>query len=64
MYERVTDMENFFKRNCWIQGYPVYKEIGKAVVGEALVCKREPENTSDRYAVTVKKEGTITGHLS
>ena len=28
------------------------------------MCEREPENTSDRYVVAVKKEGTIMGHLS
>ena len=35
----------------------------EAAVGEALVCEREPENTFDRYAVAVKKEGTIIGDL-
>ena len=33
------------------------------VVGELLVCERDPENASDRYAVAVKKEGTIMGHF-
>ena len=28
-----------------------------------MICEREPENASDRYAVAVKKEGTIIGHL-
>ena len=33
-------------------------------VGEALVCEREPECTSDRYVVAMKKkEGTLIGHL-
>ena len=52
-----------FERNCCIRGYHVglYKEIWEAVVGEALVCGREPENASDRYTVAVKKEGTIIG---
>ena len=27
------------------------------LVGEALVCKRGPENASDQYTVAVKKEG-------
>ena len=36
-------------------------EVWEAVVGEALVCEREPENASDRYTVAVKKEGTIIG---
>ena len=33
------------------------------MVGEALVCEREPKNPSDRYAVAVKNEGTIVEHL-
>ena len=33
------------------------------MVGEALVCESEPKNSSDRYAVTVKNEGTITEQL-
>jgi len=28
-----------------------------------LTCEREPDIASDRYAVAVKKEGTISGHL-
>ena len=47
-------MEEFFKRN-YIRDYHVYKEAWEAVVGEALVCEREPEN---EYIVAVKK-----GHL-
>ena len=35
----------------------------EAVVGESLVCERDPENASDQYAVAVKNEGTIIGHL-
>ena len=45
--ERVTAMEEFFKKNGCIQGYHVYKEVWQVVVGEALVCKREFENGSD-----------------
>ena len=43
-------MEKFFERNC-IRGYYVYKKVWAATVGEALVCEREPKNSSDRYAV-------------
>ena len=60
--ERVTAMEKFFERNC-IRGYHVYKKVWAATVGEALVCEREPKNSSDRYAVGVKNEGTIVEHL-
>ena len=45
--ERVTAMEVFFERKCCIRGYHVYKEVWEAVVGEALVCKGEPENSSN-----------------
>ena len=34
-----------------------------SAVGESLVCERESENASNRYAVATKKEGTIIGHL-
>ena len=34
----------------------------EAAVGEFLESEREPKNTSNRYAVAVKKEGTIIEH--
>ena len=55
-------MEEFFKKNCCIRGCHVYKEVWEAAVGEVLVYERDPENTSDRYAVAVKNEGTIIGN--
>ena len=32
-------------------------------IGEILVCEGEPENSTDRYAVKVIKNGVIVGHL-
>ena len=55
-------MEKYFERNC-VRGYHIYKELWAATVGEALVCERKPKNASDLYAVAVKNEGTIIGHL-
>ena len=47
-----------------VRGYHVYKEIWEAVIGERLVCERQPENQRDRYAVAIKKnDGTILGHV-
>ena len=40
-----------------------HNKVWAATVGEALVCEREPKNTSDRYAVAVKNKETITEHL-
>ena len=44
--ERVTAMEKFFEKNS-ICGYHVYKKVWAATVGEVLMCKREPKNSSD-----------------
>jgi len=60
--ERVTAIEKFFERQC-TRGYRVYKKVWAATVGEALVCEREPKNSSNWYAVAVKNEGTIIEHL-
>ena len=48
---------------CCVRGYHVYKTIWGAAVGEVLICRREPTNSADRYAVAVLKEETIIGHL-
>ena len=42
----------------------LYKKVWTATVEEALVCEREPKNSSDRYAVAVKNEANITDHLA
>ena len=42
-----------FVANTFIKIFGSY-----AVVGEVLVCAREPNNFQDRYAVTVKKENS------
>jgi len=36
---------------------------GDAAVGEVLACNKEVRNAIDRYAVAVKKDGMIIGHL-
>ena len=41
-----------------VRGQHIYKDIWHAVVGEVLVCEREPNNFQDRYAVAVKKENS------
>ena len=46
-----------------VHGYDVYKEIWEVAVGKILSCEREPRNAADRYAVAVKKDRTIIGHL-
>ena len=52
-----------FEITCCIRGYHVYKEIWEAAVGEELVCVREPHNSHNHYAVAVKREDVLIGHL-
>ena len=51
-------MEEFEVPWC-IRGYHIYKDIWHAAIGQHLSCRREPDNTSDRYAVAVIKDGII-----
>jgi len=54
-----------FTVSSCIRGYHVYGTTWTAVLGEQLLCDREPTNVVDRYAVAAKKPGTgaIDGHL-
>jgi len=47
-----------------VRGYHIYQEIWTPVIGEHLNCKRERDNTEDRYAVAVcKAEDVVVGHV-
>ena len=52
-----------YSLNLCVRGYHIYQDVWEAVIGETLQCVREPENTHDRYAVAVKKDGVVVGHL-
>ena len=41
----------------------MYGRARDTVIGEHLTCRREPTNESNRYAVTVLKDGNVIGHL-
>ena len=51
------------ERNSCVHSYHIYKNLWDAVIGEELQCERELDNESDRYAIAVKKDGTIIDHL-
>ena len=46
-----------------VGGYHVYESIWVAALGEWIVCIRELLNSRDRYAVALKKDGVVIGHL-
>ena len=55
-------MEEYEIESC-VRGYHVYKDVWTADIGELLVCERDQNNVEDRYAVSVKKDGNVVGHL-
>ena len=56
-------MEAEYEIPSCIRGYHIYKNVWVSVVGEVLECERQQQNDKDRYAVAVKKDRTIIGHL-
>ena len=49
--------------DTYVKGYHVYKNIWKPTVNEELETEMEPDNVMDKYAVCVKKNTFIVGHL-
>ena len=46
-----------------VKGYHVYKNIWKPNVNEELETEMDPDNVVDKYAVCVKSNTSIVGHL-
>lgn len=46
-----------------VRGYHVYKDTWTAELGEELYCEIEQNNEYDKYAVSVKKNDEIVGHI-
>ena len=41
----------------------MYESIWAVAHGERIGCIREPLNANDRYAIALKKDGAVIGHL-
>ena len=52
-----------FEIDSFVKGYHEYKNIWTPEIGETLSTEREPGNLVDKYAVCVKKNNEILGHL-
>ena len=46
-----------------VMGYHVYQDIWEPTIGEILGCFREMDNFFDAFAVCVKKDTEIVGHV-
>ena len=49
--------------NSEVMGYHVYQDIWKPTTGEILACFRETENDFDTFAVCIKRDTVIVGHV-
>ena len=55
---KVTMACGIYVESC-VCGYHTYEDIWEAAVGEELLCKREPNNMRDSYAVAVIKDDCV-----
>ena len=46
-----------------VKGHHVSKHFWTPTIGETFVCKREPENPTDAYAVAVMANSIVVGHI-
>ena len=61
--EKLMVVTTDFDVDSFVKGYHEYKSIWTRKIGEMLLTEREPGNMVDKYAVCVKKENEIVGHL-
>ena len=61
--EKLMVVTTDFDVDSFVKGYHEYKSIWTRKIGEMLLTEREPGNMVDKYAVCVKKENEIAGHL-
>ena len=57
----IDKMAEWEMESC-IHGYHIYQSVWMLVLKD-LICLREPFNSVDKYAVCVKKDDDIIGHL-
>ena len=56
-------MDTSRARHYYNSGYHVYQDIWEPTNGEILPCFREEENGFDCFAVCIKKDAEIVGHV-
>ena len=53
-----------FEFKSYIRGYHAYQDLWTPQLGDVLPIKQEPTNVEDKFAVAVKCDGCVVGHLS
>ena len=57
--EDVTSLEV----QSYVRGYHAYKDIWNPRIGEVLPLEPEPNNSEDRFAVAIKRTGSVVSHV-
>ena len=52
-----------FEVEAMVRGYHAYQDSWDALIGEELVCAREPDNLRDPFVVAVVKSRLTVGHV-
>ena len=52
-----------YKKLSCVRGYHVYKGIWRPEKGEIYSCAREPDNKYDKFAVAIKHNSLVVGHV-
>ena len=52
-----------FVTDSMIRGYHIFRTIWDAVIGERLQCVQEVGNVEDRYAMAVRRDDSVVGHI-
>ncbi len=58
-----TADENCFKFSSVVHGFHVYRNIWSPKLDEVLICQRDVNNSVDKHAVSVLKNGHTVGHV-
>ena len=56
------EMKEYKMLSC-VCGYQIYYSIWDSCVGEMLCCESDRHNLHDQFAISVKKDNIIIGHL-
>ena len=63
VFAMASSLRATFTVESYVRGYHIYKDIWDATIGEKLQCARESDNSNDHYAVAVRKNDAVVGHV-
>ena len=52
-----------YELNSCVRGYHVYRKLWKPSIGRKYLCRRDPDNKYDPFAVAVMNNASIVGYV-